>query len=78
VFTQMTLTAMGAFGWRCTRQTTWRDLITALPEEYQDRFEGQFEDDSDLDRPIDPDDVMCSNDGYFPPGLPGHAPLDAR
>src|SRR5205085_5886017 len=49
---------------------TWRDFITALPEEYQDDFEGQFENDSDLDRIIDPGDVMCSNDGYFPPGLP--------
>jgi hypothetical protein len=31
---------------------TWRDFIAALPEEYQGRFEGQFENDSDLDRGV--------------------------
>jgi hypothetical protein len=48
----------------------WRDFISALPEEYQDRFEGQFENDSDLDQRIVPDQIMCSHDGTFPPGLP--------
>jgi hypothetical protein len=49
---------------------TWRDFVTALPAEYADFFEADFEDDSDLDRPLDPDHVMSSYDGYFPPGLP--------
>ncbi len=49
---------------------TWRDFISALPEEHADFFEGDFEDESDFDRPFNPDDVMSSYDGYFPPGLP--------
>jgi hypothetical protein len=49
---------------------TWRDFIAALPEEYQDFFDDRFEDDSDLDQPFDPELVISSYEGYFPPGLP--------
>ncbi len=49
---------------------TWRDFISELPKEYADIFESRFEDDSDLDQPLDPYDVMGSYDGHFPPGFP--------
>ena len=49
---------------------TWRDFISALPEEYKDFFDDRFEDDSDLDQTFDPELVMSSYEAYFPPGLP--------
>jgi hypothetical protein len=49
---------------------TWREFISALPEEYKDFFDDRFEDDSDLDQTFDPELVMGSYEAYFPPGLP--------
>jgi hypothetical protein len=49
---------------------TWRDFLTEIPTEYEDTFEGSFDDDADLDRRLDPQDIMGSHDGYFPPGFP--------
>ena len=49
---------------------TWRDFLPAVPVDDHDMFEPFLEDESDLDKPFDPELVMSSFDGYFPPGLP--------
>jgi hypothetical protein len=49
---------------------TWREFMLALPEDYKDFFDDRFEDDSDFDQPFDPELVISSYEGYFPPGLP--------